>query len=285
MHWAAPSRAAVVVPEGFLYQRYVAARVKAKLLSDFNLHTIVKLPVGTFAPYTPTPTSILFFDNSKETDDVWFYEQKPPAGRKRYTKTNPIAPTDFTDLKKWWVHREATAEAWLGKVDDLVTYVDGQVTDVNLAQKNPSTELGFVTFSSRQALVSTAVEEGEALDALHSSVVEAIELALPAEHAIEVTQLLEESWKLGLSRLAPIEFASVAKAVQRMAFLARSTDQAESMCDLGDLGEFLNGRSYDTGLIAETGTPIIRISNMTDPSSKYLYTSEAFPSDYMVDEG
>ena len=80
------SRAAVVVPNGTLFGDGVCARIKEELLKEFNLHTIVRLPNGVFAPYTSIPTNLLFFDRSGPTREVWYYEQPLPEGRKNYTK-------------------------------------------------------------------------------------------------------------------------------------------------------------------------------------------------------
>ena len=82
-----PARAAVVVPNGTLFGDGVCARIKEELLKDFNLHTIVRLPNGVFAPYTSIPTNLLFFDRSGPTKEVWYYEHPLPEGRKNYTKT------------------------------------------------------------------------------------------------------------------------------------------------------------------------------------------------------
>src|SRR5207253_9852531 len=85
-----PGRAAVVVPNGTLFGDGICARIKEELLKDFNLHTIVRLPNGVFAPYTNIPTNLLFFDRSGATKDVWYYEHQLPEGKKNYTKTAPI---------------------------------------------------------------------------------------------------------------------------------------------------------------------------------------------------
>ncbi|WP_172800289.1 restriction endonuclease subunit S [Mycobacterium sp. IS-1556] len=53
---------------------------------------------------------------------------------------------------------------------------------------------------------------------------------------------------------------------------------------LGDLADFVNGTSYDSNQLVETGTPIIRISNISDPSSDFLYTAQDFDDRFMVDE-
>jgi len=81
-------RCAVVVPNGTLFGDGVAARIKERLLKDFNLHTIVRLPNGVFAPYTSIPTNLLFFDRSGPTTDIWYYEQPLPEGRKNATRQN-----------------------------------------------------------------------------------------------------------------------------------------------------------------------------------------------------
>ena len=91
----APGRAAVVVPNGTLFGDGVCARIKEELLKEFNLHTIVRLPNGVFAPYTSIPTNMLFFDRSGPTKDVWYYEQPLPEGRKNYTKTQPMQFEEF----------------------------------------------------------------------------------------------------------------------------------------------------------------------------------------------
>jgi type I restriction enzyme M protein len=112
-----PGRAAVIVPNGTLFGDGVCARVKEDLIKNYNLHTIVRLPQGVFEPYTPIPTNILFFDRSKSTDTIWYYEVPLPEGRKKYTKTQPMQFEEFADLLKWFklTRRRADEHAW--KVD------------------------------------------------------------------------------------------------------------------------------------------------------------------------
>ena len=97
-----PARAAVVVPNGTLFGDGVCARIKEELLKEFNLHTIVRLPNGVFAPYTGIPTNVLLFDRSGPTQDVWYYEQPLPEGRKNYTKTQPLQFEEFAACIDWW---------------------------------------------------------------------------------------------------------------------------------------------------------------------------------------
>jgi type I restriction enzyme M protein len=126
------ARAAVVVPNGTLFGDGVCARIKEELLKEFNLHTIVRLPNGVFAPYTGIPTNVLFFDRSGTTQDVWYYEQPLPEGRKNYTKTAPIQFEEFAPLVAWWNKREENENAWKVKAADLLA------AGCNLDRKNPS---------------------------------------------------------------------------------------------------------------------------------------------------
>jgi len=126
------ARAAVVVPNGTLFGDGVCARIKEELLKEFNLHTIVRLPNGVFAPYTGIPTNLLFFDRSGPTREVWYYEQPLPEGRKNYTKTAPIQFEEFAPLISWWNKREENDLAWKVPVAELLA------TGCNLDRKNPS---------------------------------------------------------------------------------------------------------------------------------------------------
>jgi type I restriction enzyme M protein len=91
-------RAGVVVPNGVLFAEGVAGKIKQELLEEFNVHTIVRLPNGVFAPYTSIPTNLVFFDRSGPTKDIWYYEQPLPEGKKNYTKTQPIQFEEFAPL-------------------------------------------------------------------------------------------------------------------------------------------------------------------------------------------
>ncbi|MDP2331835.1 MAG: class I SAM-dependent DNA methyltransferase [Reyranella sp.] len=125
------SRAAVVVPNGLLFGDGVSARIKEELFKDFNLHTIVRLPNGVFAPYTSIPTNILFFDRTGPTREVWYYEHPLPEGRKNYTKTAPLQFEEFVDCMKWWGKREEGDRAWRVPAAELLA------NNWNLDRKNP----------------------------------------------------------------------------------------------------------------------------------------------------
>lgn len=100
-------RAAVILPDGFLFGTDSAKiAIKKKLFKDFNLHTIIRLPHSVFAPYTPITTNILFFDNTKSTDETWFYRLDMPEGYKNFSKTKPMESKHFDPIRKWWNNRE-----------------------------------------------------------------------------------------------------------------------------------------------------------------------------------
>jgi len=131
-------RCGMVVPNGVLFGDGICARIKEGLLKEFNLHTVVRLPNGVFAPYTSIPTNLLFFDRSETTKNIWYYEQRLPEGRKNYTKTAPIQFEDFGDCLKWWKHREENDHAWKVSAKDVLKYdADGNFIAVNLDVKNP----------------------------------------------------------------------------------------------------------------------------------------------------
>ncbi len=134
-----PGRAAVVVPNGTLFGDGVAARIKEDLLKEFNLHTIVRLPNGVFAPYTSIPTNLLFFDRSGPTKEIWYYEHPLPEGRKNYTKTKPLSFEEFAPLLVWWKSREEGGDrAWRVPVEDVLKYDEqGSLVSANLDIKNP----------------------------------------------------------------------------------------------------------------------------------------------------
>lgn len=127
-----PGRAAVVVPNGVLFGDGVCGRIKEELLKDFNLHTIVRLPNGVFAPYTSILTNLLFFERCGPTKEVWYYEHPLPEGRKNYTKTQPIQVEEFKPCLDWWKKRKETERAWKVPADELLA------TGCNLDRKNPN---------------------------------------------------------------------------------------------------------------------------------------------------
>ncbi len=125
-------RCGLVLPDGFLFGEGVATRIKETLLEKCNLHTIVRLPSGVFAPYTGIKTNLLFFTKGKPTKEVWYYEHPYPEGVKNYNKTKPIQYKEFEPEKKWWNKRVENDYAWKVTVEEI------KGRSYNLDIKNPN---------------------------------------------------------------------------------------------------------------------------------------------------
>lgn len=131
-------RAALVLPDGFLFGEGIKTRIKEKLLQECNLHTIVRLPNGVFSPYTGIKTNLLFFSKGTPTRHIWFYEHPYPPGVKSYNKTKPMKIEEFDAETAWWgneadgfKNREANPYAWKVSLQDI------QARNYNLDCKNP----------------------------------------------------------------------------------------------------------------------------------------------------
>ena len=94
-----------------------APRIKEELLKEYNLHTIVRLPEGTFAPYTDIPANLLFFDRSGPTEIIWYYQIPLPEGRKKYTKTMPMQVDDMAACKEWFTAKKRVENEQSWKID------------------------------------------------------------------------------------------------------------------------------------------------------------------------
>ena len=131
-------RAAVVLPDGFLFGEDIKTRIKEKLLKDCNLHTIIRLPKSVFAPYTTIKTNLLFFTKGSPTKDIWYYEQQLPTGIKAYSKTKPMKVTDLDNVTNWWgkvennfITRKKNKQAWKVSLEEI------KIRNYNLDCKNP----------------------------------------------------------------------------------------------------------------------------------------------------
>jgi type I restriction enzyme M protein len=130
-------RCGMVVPDGTLFATGVGARIKEDMLESFNLHTIVRLPKGVFAPYTDIKTNLLFFEKDKPTKEIWYYEHPLPPERQQlnnpcYTKSKPLRIEEFKPLIEWWNNRVENKNAWRVSVEEV------KRNDCNLDIKNPN---------------------------------------------------------------------------------------------------------------------------------------------------
>ncbi len=105
-------RAAIVLPNSILEATTgVKKTLKEKLFTDFNVHTIVRLPNDVFAPYTNIQTNLIFFEKGSSTKETWFYRLDKPEGYKHFSKTKPILLEHFNDAIDWWNHRKPITDA------------------------------------------------------------------------------------------------------------------------------------------------------------------------------
>ena len=125
-------RCAIVVPDRVLVGSGVGARIKERLLEECNLHTVVRLPEGVLEPYTAIPANLLFLEKTGRTKETWFYEIRPPEGRKKYTKTMPIRFEEFDRCRAWWRSRAEDEFAWRVPIESI------ESTNFNLDLRNPT---------------------------------------------------------------------------------------------------------------------------------------------------
>lgn len=173
-------RAAVVLPDGFLFGEGIKGRVKKLLMETCNLHTIIRLPKGVFAPYTSIKTNLLFFTKGKSTEIIWFYEHPYPEGRKSYSKTKSIRIEEFAQEKAWWgkaendfVERQESELAW--KIDfkakkqnaeaqaqphwDKAQDLNNQVAGLDVQLRDLRNSLSDVTGQDQRAPVEKQIDD------------------------------------------------------------------------------------------------------------------------------
>lgn len=122
-------RAAVILPDGFLFGTDNAkVAIKTKLFSEFNVHTIIRMPGSVFSPYTSITTNILFFDHTGPTEETWFYRLDMPEGYKHFSKTKPMKLEHFAPAVEWWNDRK---EIQLDGFDKAKKYTVQEIKDRN----------------------------------------------------------------------------------------------------------------------------------------------------------
>lgn len=137
------ARCGMVMPEGTLFRGGAFATVKQTLLEDFQLHTVVSLPPGTFAPYSDVKTALLFFERPGPTRETWYYELPLPEDLKKFSKGSPIQDEHFDEARALWqvwdAYRkgqgprpEPSANSWIVPADEI------KARGYDLSARNPS---------------------------------------------------------------------------------------------------------------------------------------------------
>ncbi len=170
-------RAAVVLPDGFLFGEGIQTRIKEKLLAECNLHTIVRLPNGVFNPYTGIKTNILFFTKGKPTKHVWYYEHPYPEGVVNYNKTKPMRYEEFQTEIDWWGFEEdgfktriENEQAWEVPVANIIG------NNYNLDIKNP--HIGELITHDPDEMLTLYIKEQTGISDLRNQLKAILEEAL-----------------------------------------------------------------------------------------------------------
>ena len=157
-------RAGVVLPDGSLFGDGVIAKVREHLMTECNLHTIVRLPPGVFNPYAGVNTNLLFFTKAEGpersrtetvTKEVWYYQMQLPTGLRAYTKTKPITDKEFDVVKEWWKNRKEDDNAWKVSIEDI------KAKNWNLDFKNPRGGAVEEEITSRELVKRISKKEEE----------------------------------------------------------------------------------------------------------------------------
>ena len=138
-------RAAVAFTDSILVGDGAKQRIRERLIKEFNLHTIIRLPKSVFQPY-PVATNLLFFTKGTPTKEIWYYEHRLPEGQKSYSKTKTIQAKEFDPIKEWWDNRAESDVCW--KVD-IQTIID---RNYDLDIKNPVKQEESHDYSSAELM-------------------------------------------------------------------------------------------------------------------------------------
>ena len=203
-------RAAILLPEGFLTGVDSAkVALKKKLLSECNLHTIVKLPNTTFAPYATVATNILFLEAGAPTEKIWFYQHKVPTGQKNYSKTKPIELSEFDQEVAWWNNREENENAWIVTMKDIVD------KDYKIDFKNPRATDEEEIWDPKE-LISNVVENFDYIGKLWREICLDIETShLVKQYAIKDICHIEKG-KSPIQKTQPGQYPMVVTAEERL---------------------------------------------------------------------
>ncbi len=121
-------RAAIIVPEWVLFNTSNSFQeVKKELLAQFDLHSIVSLPAGVFLPYSGVKTNIIFFEKSKPTEKIRYYEVNLD---RKLTKNKPISYDDMQDMINSFKNKSTGENSWIVDIADI--------RDYDISAKNPS---------------------------------------------------------------------------------------------------------------------------------------------------
>jgi len=164
------ARCGMIVPEGTLFRGGAFAEVKRELLEQFNLHTVVSLPPGTFAPYSDVKTALLFFERPGPTNEIWYYELPLPEGLKKFSKGSPIQDEHFEEARRLWRawidyrNVKGPKEACLSDNSWIVLADDVRAHGYDLSARNPNRKDAETLPSPVEVVASLLEREREILN-------------------------------------------------------------------------------------------------------------------------
>jgi type I restriction enzyme M protein len=132
-------RAAIIVPEGVLFRSGPNEKLRQKLLTEFNVHTVLSLPAGCFLPYTGVKTNVVFFNREKDgktTESVWFYELTNDGFELKGTR-KPIDGSQIPDFLAKWEGRVEGDHSWVVPLSEI----EGKGWDLSAKNRNVEEDL------------------------------------------------------------------------------------------------------------------------------------------------
>jgi len=153
-------RCGIVLPEGVLFRSGVYRRVKMELLNNFNVHTIISLPPGTFAYISPKggtgpKANLVFFDKTGPTEEIWYYELQG-----EYTKANPIKDKDLANCFERWKSRKISENSWIVSIEEI------RERDYDLTARNPNKKQETIDVAPEELVESILKKEKQILEVL-----------------------------------------------------------------------------------------------------------------------
>jgi type I restriction enzyme M protein len=155
-------RAAVIVPEGVLFRGGPDAKVRKKLLEEFNLHTVLSLPAGCFLPYTGVKTNVLFFERPVSgggTKDVWYYDLTNDGFELKQTR-RPVQGEQLSNFLGKWANRPSDETAWTVTAEDIAS------NGYDLSARNPASKQDFEHRPALELVQALRSKEGRIIELL-----------------------------------------------------------------------------------------------------------------------
>lgn len=156
-------RVGIILPDNFLFVNENSQKaLKEKLLNECNLHTILKLKSGVFAPYTSITTNILFFDKTESTKEIWYYDVPLPEGYRSFSKTKPFKSIHLDCVREWWDNRDKEdLNAYKVTIDEIIA------KEYNLDFKNPNKLVEEKEYTLDELLTTLEVKSKNIVSLVH----------------------------------------------------------------------------------------------------------------------